>query len=113
MAKIQGVTSIAASPASNNNVLAGSAFEFVKVPSLVRFYAVGDAAGELRVTIQSGSDVLLEESPVSRAARVPIVPDDLTVEDVAEPGDRLKLAVRNTGAGANNLFWAVEVVPAR
>jgi len=110
--KIQGVTSIAAG-AANVNVLSGSAFEFIKWPSLVRFYTVGDAAGELRVTIQSGSDVLMEESPISRAARVPVVPDDLTVEDVAEPGDRLKVAVRNTGAGANNLFWAVEVVPAR
>jgi hypothetical protein len=108
--KIQGVNSIAAG-ASNNNVLSGSVFEFIKVPSMVRFYAVGDAAGELRVTIQSGTDVLLEESPISRQARFPVVPDDLTAEDAAMPGDRLKLAVRNTGAGANNLFWAVDVTP--
>lgn len=108
--KIQGVTNIAAG-AANNNVLSGSAFEFVKTHSLVRFYIVGDATGELRATVQSGSDVLMEESPISRAARVPIVPDDLTVEDVAEAGDRLKLAARNTGAAARDLFWAVEVIP--
>lgn len=106
--RIQGVTNTAAG-GSNNNVLSGSAFEFVKRPSRVRFYIVGDAAGEQRVTVQAGAEVLLEESPVSRAARVPLVPDDLTIEDVAMPGDRLKVAVRNTGAGANNLFWAVDI----
>lgn len=106
--KIQGVTSVAAG-AINNNVLSGSAFEFIRRKSIVRFYVVGDAAGESRATIQSGSEVLLEESPISRAARVPVIPDDLTVEDVAMPNDRLKLALRNTGAGANNVFWAVEI----
>lgn len=106
--KIQGVTNVAAG-GSNNNVLAGSAFEFVKRPSLVRFYVVGNAAGDQRVTIQSGSEVLMEESPVSRAARFPVIPDDLVCEDIAMPGDRLKLAIRNTGAGAVDTFWAVEV----
>lgn len=106
--KIQGVTNLAAG-ASNNNVLSGSAFEFIKRPSLVRFYVVGNAAGDQRVTIQSGSEVLMEESPISRAARFPLVPDDLACEDVAMPGDRLKLAIRNTGAGAVDTFWAVEV----
>lgn len=106
--KIQGVTSVAAG-GSNVNVLSGSAFEFIKRPSRVAFYIVGDAAGEMRATVQSGAEVLMEEAPISRAARVPVVPDDLTVQDVAMPGDRLKLALRNTGAGANNTFWAVQI----
>lgn len=110
MAKIQNVTNLAAG-AINNNVLAGSAFEFIKRPSKVDFYVVGNAAGEPRVTIQSGSEVLLEESPISRAARFPLVPDDLTVSDIAMPGDRLKLQIRNTGAGAVDTFWAVVVTP--
>lgn len=107
--KIQGTTTLTAG-SSNVNVLSGSAFEFVKRPSRVRFFAVGDAAGEMRATIQSGADVFMEESPISRQARMPIVPDDLTVEDIAMPGDRLKLALRNTGAGSNTAFWAVEVI---
>lgn len=107
--KIQGVTNLAAG-ASNNNVLQGSAFEFLRRNSRVRFYVVGNAAGDQRVTIQSGADVLMEESPVSRAARFPIVPDDLTCEDIGMAGDRLKLAIRNTGAGAVDTFWAVEVI---
>lgn len=108
MAVIAGVTSLAAG-ASNNNVLAGSAFEFTARPSVVRFYGTGDAAGLIRVTLQSGTDVLMEESPISRANRFPIKPDDLMAEDVAAPGDRLKLAVRNTAGVAADLFWRVEV----
>lgn len=108
-AVIQGVTNLAAG-AINVNVLAGSAFEFIKSRmARVRFYVVGNAAGDQRVTIQSGSDVLMEESPISRQNRVPIVPDDLTCEDIATNGDRLKLQVRNTGAGAVDTFWRVEV----
>jgi hypothetical protein len=109
MAKIQDVTNLAAG-AINKNVLAGSAFEFIKVPSRVRFWVVGNAAGEPRVTIQSGSDVLLEESPISRQNRCPLYDQDLTAEDMAMPGDRLKLQIRNTGAGAVDTFWMVEVV---
>lgn len=105
--RIQGVTNLAAN-ASNSNVLAGSSFEFIKRPTRVRFFIVGDAAGGIRATVQSGSDVLMEESPVSRAARFPVNPDDLTCEDVAMPGDRLKLALRNVTAGALDTFWAVE-----
>lgn len=108
--RIQGVTNLAAG-ASNPNVLAGSAFEFARVPSIVRFYVVGNAAGEQRVSISSGTDILLEESSVSRAARMPVIPDDLTVEDVAAAGDRLKLAIRNTGVGAVDTFWAVDITP--
>lgn len=106
--RIQGVTSLAAGE-TNNNVLAGGAFEFIKRPARVRFWVVGDAAGEVRATIQIGTQILMEESPVSRAARFPVYNEDLTAEDIAMATDRLKLQVRNTGAGANNVFWAVEV----
>lgn len=110
MPTIQGVTSTAAG-ASTANVLSGSAYEYLPFNARVDIAVVGDAAGEQRVTVQSGSDVLMEESPVSRQARVPVWPDDFSLSDVAEAGDRLKIQVRNTGAGANNLFWAVRITP--
>jgi len=109
--KIQGVTNLLAG-ASDKNVLAGSVFEFIKVPSMVRFYVVGDSGGNIRATIQSGTDVLMEEAPISRQARFPVIPDDITAEDVAMPGDRLKLAIRNVHAAtAFDTFWAVDVTP--
>lgn len=106
----QGVTNLAAA-ASNANVLSGSMVEFVERPSRVRFFIVGDAAGEGRASVQIGTRGVMNESPLNRAARFPLVPDDLTCEDVALPGQRITLALRNTGAGANNTFWAVEVLP--
>ena len=54
-----------------SNVLAGSAYEFAPYHCRVDIALVGDAAGAPRCTVQVGSDVLLEESPVSRQARVP------------------------------------------
>lgn len=111
MPTIRGVTNLAAGVA-NNNVLAGSAFEFVSTPSRVSVAIVGDAAGAARATVQSGSDVLLEESPVSRQNRVPVFPDDYDLQDIAMPGDRLKVALRNTGGVAIDVFWAVRIDPA-
>ena len=63
------------------------------------------------MTILSGSDTILEESPVSRAARFPVYPDDYGLNDMAAAGERLVVRVRNTGAGANNLFWNLKLTP--
>jgi hypothetical protein len=110
MPSIQGVTSTAAG-ATTVNVLAGSVYEYLPFDAQVEFGIVGDAAGEQRVTVLSGSDTILEESPVSRQARFPVYPDDFGLVDVAAGGERLVVKVRNTGAGANNLFWSVRLTP--
>jgi hypothetical protein len=93
------------------NVLQGSVYEYLPYNAQVEFGICGDAAGEGRVTVLSGSDTLLEESPVSRQARFPIYPDDFTLIDAAAGGERLVVKHRNTGAAANNLFWAVRITP--
>lgn len=110
MPTIQGATSVAAN-STNNNLVAGSAYEYVPFDCRVDIAIVGDAGGNILSTVQSGSDVLLEESPVSRAARVPVWPDDFSLSDVAAAGDRLKLAARNVSAGALTVFWAVRITP--
>jgi hypothetical protein len=105
-----GVTSIAAG-ATNNNVLSGLAYEFAPFNARINFGLVGDAAGELRATVTTGTNVIMQESSLSRAARVPIKPDDFLLSDVVRKGERITVQSRNTGAGANNLFWAVEMLP--
>lgn len=110
MPTIQGRTNLAAN-ASNPNALTGSAYEFVPYHARVDMAVVGDAAGSIRATVQSGSDVLMEDSEVSRQNRVPVWPDDYTVSDVAAAGDRLKIGLRNTSAGAVDTFWAVRITP--
>jgi len=110
MPTIQGRTNLAAG-IKNNNVLAGSAYEFAPYHSRVDIAVVGDAVQLPQATVQVGSDVLLEESEISRQARVPVWPDDYTLSDVAAKGDRLKIAVRNPGAGAVDVFWALRLTP--
>jgi len=100
-----------AAGATNTNVLSGSIFEYLPFNAYIEFGLVGDAAGELRVTVTSGQDVVLEEAPISRANRFPVKPDDYTLNDVARAGERLVVKVRNTGAGANNLFWSLNLTP--
>src|SRR6266700_1427045 len=94
-----------------NNVVAGSAYEFAPYHCRIDIAVVGNAAGDQRATVQVGSDVLLEESPISRQARVPVWPDDYSLSDVAAKGDRLKIAIRNAGAGAVDTFWAIRITP--
>lgn len=110
MPTVQGVTSTAAGGLTAN-VLAGSVYEYLPFNAQIEFGIVGDAAGEGRVTVLSGSDTILEESPVNRAARFPIYPDDFSLVDVAAKGERLVVKHRNTGAGANNLFWVLRITP--
>lgn len=110
MPTIQGATATTAG-ATTQNVLAGSVYEYLPYNAQVEFGLVAEAAGESRVTVNSGSDTILEESPVSRANRVPIYPDDYPVIDVAAAGERLVIRHRNTGVGTNTLFWAVRITP--
>lgn len=111
MPLIQGRTSIAAG-SSNDNVLTGSQFEFLPYNALVEFGLTGDANGaDLRVDVYSGADVLLESAPMSAQNRIPIFPDDFTLQDVAAGGERLKIRVRNLNAGAVVLFHSVRITP--
>lgn len=110
MPRAANVTSTAAG-ATNENILTGTNCEWTARPSRVRFFLVGDAAGEGRAAIEIGGRSIMRESPLSRQARHPLKPDDLTHEDIAMPGEQIVVRYRNTGAGANNLFWAVEVDP--
>jgi len=51
-------------------------------------------------TIQSGADVVLEESPTYIATQYPIVPDQMFYNDIMEMFDRLRVQIRNTTGGA-------------
>lgn len=109
MPTIQGVTSIAAG-STNSNVLSGSVYEYLPADCHVEIAVVGDTAGDLRATVMSGSDTLLQESPISRQNRMPIYPDDFSLSDFASGGERLVIAARNTDTvNAENLFWAVKI----
>lgn len=97
------------------NVLAGSAFEFVRDESQVEIALLGSVTG-LTASVSSGSDILLEDGSNVDVVRIanqgPIYPDDYGLTDVAMPGDRLRISIRNATAGTIRLFYGVRVTTA-
>jgi hypothetical protein len=81
------------------NTIAGSAFEFARVPSLIQI-GVSAAATGMFCTIQNGSDIIAEEFAPAILTRYPIIPDEMYYSDYSAVGDRLVIKVRNPTAGA-------------
>jgi hypothetical protein len=109
MPVIQRETSVAAG-AVNENLLAGSAFEFARQNSLVSIGVVQSATGGF-ATIQSGSDIVAEEFPPEIKTSFPIIPDEMYYSDVAAAGDRLVVRVRNPTGGALVFRVIAQVTP--
>lgn len=78
-----------------------------------RLAATGDAAQALRLLVQVGRVVHLEESKISAANRVPVLPDDMVLSKFPIPaGSYIILRGRNTGAATPTLFWQLNLQPA-
>ena len=61
------------------------------------------------MTIQSGADIVLEESPTVVKTSFPIIPDEMFYNDVGVVGDRLVVRLRNPTAGAIIMRVLVQV----
>lgn len=85
--------------ATNTNIFNGSAFEYSRGRQILSLGVTAAATGSF-ITIQSGADVILEESPPMVLATMPIVPDHMYYNDVMEMFDRLRVQVRNPSGGA-------------
>lgn len=109
MPVIQKEVSIAAN-SSNDNILSGSSFEFLRGNSIVSIGLTGAATG-LVANIQAGSDIVLEESPLLVKTTMPNIPDDMYYNDVGVQGDRLVIRVRNTTGGALTVRAVVQITP--
>lgn len=109
MPVIQRETSVAAG-AVNDNLLSGSAFEFLRQNSLVSIGVTAAATGTF-VTIQSGSDVVAEEFPPAIQTRFPIIPDEMYYSDVGAAGDRLVVRGRNPTGGAVIIRVLAQITP--
>lgn len=109
MPVIQIETSVAAG-AVNNNLVAGSAYEFARSRQLVSIGLVQSATGGF-ATIQAGADVVAEEFSPAIKTTFPIIPDEMYYTDVMEAGDRLVLRYRNPTAGALTVRALVQISP--
>lgn len=93
-----------------DNLISGSAFEFLRQPSLVSIGITAAATGAF-CTIQSGSDIVAEEFTPAVQTRFPIVPDEFYYSDYGAPGDRLVIRIRNPTGGAIVFRTIVQVTP--
>lgn len=109
MPVIQNSVSVAAN-STNDNVIAGSQFEFLPYNALLEFGLVGSATG-LLADVYSGQDTVAESFALSTANRFPIYPDDYPLNDVAAGGERVKVRIRNTTGGALTAFYSVKITP--
>lgn len=109
MPMIKGEVSVPAN-STIENVISGSTYERLPWPSWLEIGLVGSATG-LLCTVQSGTDVLLEEAPISIQNRFAIYPEDFDLTDAVTAGDLLKIKVRNTTAGALTLFHSTKISP--
>ena len=68
------------------------------------------------VTVQSGSEILMEEAPVNGGGTIgvfPIFPDNIDLVDEVAEGDLLKVRLRNTDAVATpSVMLTVRYTPA-
>lgn len=105
-------TSIPAN-AAVDNVLANSVFETAPVDAIAEFAMnqQSGAIGAILATVLSGPDVLLEESPISANARLPLHPEDFALFDLVNAGDKIIVKLRNTTAGAIVVVTSVRFSP--
>jgi hypothetical protein len=109
MPVIQKEVSIAGN-ATLDNLISGSSFEFLRSNAIVSAGVVGSATG-LVMSIQSGSDIVLEEAPLGIKTTMPVIPDDMYYNDAGVAGDRLVFRLRNTTGGALTARAVIQITP--
>jgi hypothetical protein len=83
---------------TNQNVLAGSAFEFARGRGILSCGVGGSATG-LVDNIQAGSDIVAEAFDIPILTIYPKIPDEMYFTDVVEQGDRIVIRSQNTTGG--------------
>jgi len=105
-------TSVAANAVSAN-VLAGSPFEFVSQPSLIKLAAVqaGAAPTDITCDFQIGGESIIQGGIVSRGGNAfPRFGEDLFAEAGAQAGERLFLTYANTTGAAILVVTLIDVM---
>src|SRR6267154_1405660 len=107
MAQIAVRTVLAAN--AQVNLLAGTQYEFLPPRlyprgALVEFATLTDATGVLR-TVQTGSDVVEEESPMNIGTInvQPVYPDNFTLNDLVAPGEKINVKARDTSGATRTI----------
>jgi len=93
--------------------LDGWQYEYLPYPAEIQVLARVAAVGVVN-TYTSGSETVVEESPVQSGGTAGVIPSPLNTPVqgwVGAAGDRLKLNYRNTTAGAIAIDGIIELTP--
>jgi len=104
-------TSVAANGSATP--LTGWQYEYLPWPAEVTVLARAAAVGMVQ-TYTSGSETIVEESPIQAGGTAGVTPSPLNTPVQgwhAAGGDRLKLNYRNTTGGAIVVDMVIEVIP--
>lgn len=99
---------------SVDNAIDGSIYEFMPFNAAISIGVLmpaGSTIGDILATVNTGSDTLLEESPVNNKAGFPVIPDDMDLQDVTGQGERLVIKLRNTTGAAIIVNLLVQITP--
>lgn len=97
--------SVAANSVSTNR-LSGRLYEILSRPANLLLAAAGAADG-LRVSFLIDGVAVVNDAPISRANRFPVIPDDVVTEE--QGIGRLILTFRNTTVGAILVDWSLDI----
>ena len=97
MAVIQRTVTIPAGEV-NDNILSGSAFEFIRGRSIVSMGITAVDASDIFVVIQAGPNVIAEEFNPVQSSDYPSTDTSFYYNAGAVQGDRLVVRVRNADA---------------
>lgn len=107
MAVIQRTVTVTAGEV-DDNLLSGSAFEFIRARSVVSM-AINTSDADTFCTIQIGSRVVAEEFVPQIGTDYPTIPDDFYYNAGALPGDRLVIRARNADAADQTFRVIVQI----
>lgn len=94
---------------TNSTSLNGKNIEFAPNSGELLVSITASAVG-CSVQFYAGNDEVLEQSPVSAQNRVPLVPDDLALNEVIiQSGTKLRPVLSNPTGGTVTFFMTVEV----
>jgi len=97
----------------NPNVLAGWQYEYLPWPARLKLILSTNVL-TLLATVFSGSETIQEESPVAAGGTVGRTPSELNFSPIvwdAPAGDRIKVQVRSTDAGAQTIDGIIYAYP--
>jgi len=84
---------------TNQNIIAGSAYEFSRGAGVMSL-GVGAAATGVTTNIQAGAEIVAEAFTSPILTRYPIIPDEMYFAAALSPGDRIVERMQNTTGAA-------------